>query len=183
MKIIFVAFLFITSSVFATTPIEYKVRDFAADKLVPLKQQLIQTLQTEKEKNGIEGAVTACQIQAPEIAKKLQGENAIYELGRASHRYRNPQNAPKAWMKPYFQAFLEKGEVPDVEVIKINDNRYGYMEPIFLGMPLCLQCHGTEIAEGTLKVVDELYPEDKARGFKPGEFRGIFWLEVEESAL
>jgi len=183
MKYLLILSLLISTTALASDSIDDRVRDFAAEKLLPLKQQLIHTLQTEKEKNGIEGAVTACQIQAPVIAQKLQDKDSKYELGRASHRYRNPNNAPKAWMRPYFEAFLEKGEMPDVEVLKISDGRYGYMEPIFLGMPLCLQCHGTEIAQGTLKVVDKLYPEDKARGFKPGEFRGIFWLEVEESAL
>lgn len=183
MKFFYFALFLLPYSVFATTELESKVTDFAADILVPLKQQLIQTLQTEKQKNGVEGAVSACHLQAPEIAQKLQGKSGSFELGRASHRFRNPNNAPKDWMKPYFEAFVDQAVQPEVKVIKISENRYGYMEPIFLGMPLCLECHGTEIAAGTLKVIDDLYPTDKARGFKMGDFRGVFWVEVDQSLL
>lgn len=52
-----------------------------------------------------------------------------------------------------------------------------FYSPILLGHPVCLQCHGaagTEIAPGTLQVIDRLYPTDQARVFRLQELRGLW---------
>ena len=43
--------------------------------------------------------------------------------------------------------------------------------------PLCLTCHGSELAPGVAEQISELYPEDHAIGFEAGDLRGVFWLE------
>ena len=39
---------------------------------------------------------------------------------------------------------------------------------------LCLQCHGTAIAPELAEKLSELYPEDKATGYREGDMRGAF---------
>ena len=41
----------------------------------------------------------------------------------------------------------------------------------------CLKCHGETIEPETAAILDELYPEDKARGYKAGQVRGAFTLK------
>ena len=53
----------------------------------------------------------------------------------------------------------------------------GYVEPIKTGA-LCVTCHGEHVAPPVQKVLAELYPDDRATGFKVGSFRGVFWAEV-----
>ena len=40
--------------------------------------------------------------------------------------------------------------------------------------PLCLACHGQEIAPPVAEKLAELYPGDKATGFEEGDLRGAF---------
>lgn len=149
--------------------------------LAPFKQGLLKTVQSAVQTGGPSSAVEACQLEAPQIeAKSVEGLSRI-RLGRATHRARNPKNVPAPWMKEYFENFLSTGVRPKVEVVRIDNEKLGYIEPIFIGMPLCLQCHGTEIQEELGKKIKELYPEDQAVGFKAGDFRGVFWVEYEAS--
>ena len=48
--------------------------------------------------------------------------------------------------------------------------------------PLCLNCHGVELAPDVAGRIAELYPEDRATGFEAGELRGVFWVEFPEAA-
>jgi hypothetical protein len=55
----------------------------------------------------------------------------------------------------------------------------GYVEPITI-QPPCLACHGTQLDAAVRQKLAELYPEDRATGFAPGELRGMFWVTVPE---
>jgi hypothetical protein len=41
---------------------------------------------------------------------------------------------------------------------------------------LCVACHGAEIPPDVAAKLEELYPQDKARGFQPGDIRGAFTI-------
>jgi hypothetical protein len=114
-----------------------------------------------------EGPVTAieiCSDKAPEIAASVSADGVA--MGRSSHKLRNPENAAPAW--------LELAAEP--VVVDLGEGRYGYAEPIFI-QPLCLTCHGSNIAPDMAARIDALYPEDAATGFSEGDFRGMFWVE------
>ena len=44
--------------------------------------------------------------------------------------------------------------------------------------PLCVTCHGSTLAPDLETKLDELYPNDQARGYVAGDFRGVFWAEL-----
>jgi hypothetical protein len=62
-------------------------------------------------------------------------------------------------------------------VVAIDKNTVGYAEPIYM-QPLCVTCHGANLAPDLQKKLDELYPTDQATGYAAGDLRGIFWAEL-----
>lgn len=127
---------------------------------------------------GPVSAIRVCRDDAPAIAKEL-GQVHRVELGRTSHRLRNPANAPRPWVRSFLEASAGK-KVGDVEAVIVDlGDRIGLLRPIGV-MPACTRCHGaptgldhevkTELARG--------YPQDQATGFAPGDFRGFLWVEV-----
>ena len=61
--------------------------------------------------------------------------------------------------------------------MELEDGGHGYVEPITI-RPACLKCHGETLAPGVAQKIDALYPDDTARGFSEGDFRGLFWVRM-----
>ena len=53
---------------------------------------------------------------------------------------------------------------------------FRYLKAIGTG-PMCLGCHGSDLAGDLDAKLAELYPGDKARGFATGELRGAFTVK------
>lgn len=155
-----------------------KYEERAAQYLMPFKKELMSTLQTTMKEKGAVAAVQVCNEKAPAILKskleQLRQEGV--EFGRTTHKLRNQHNAPRPWVDSYLEKF-KKGELTSAQVVKISDNRVGYLEPI-MTQPACLNCHGEKIAPEVESIISQKYPKDQARGFKVGDFRGLFWLEM-----
>lgn len=138
--------------------------------LKPFKMQLKSALRKGLAQ-GPEQAVLACQQQAPGIASGLSQGGV--SMGRSSHKLRNPDNAPANWLKPVladFQANPNAGP----KVVALDEGLTGYVEPIKV-QTMCLNCHGQSIEPGVQQRLQALYPQDKATGFREGDFRGVFW--------
>jgi hypothetical protein len=124
--------------------------------------------------DGPEAAISACRLEVPRLARHLAVDGI--DIGRTSHRLRNPDNAPRDWVRPLLAAYtVETGE-RDPQVTLLADGRIGYVEPISI-KPACLLCHGTGIPAPAAQRIAELYPQDQATGFAVDEFRGLFWVE------
>ena len=54
-----------------------------------------------------------------------------------------------------------------------GEKEFRFMKAIPAG-PVCLACHGTELSPEVSQVLAELYPQDRARGYSPGDIRGAF---------
>jgi hypothetical protein len=50
---------------------------------------------------------------------------------------------------------------------------------------MCLICHGDKqtMAPSAAKILAERYPDDQARGYKEGDFRGLIRIKFYESSL
>jgi len=142
-------------------------------------QAALQTALKEGLAKGPVEAVDACRIRAPEIAREVSGttpDGEAVEVGRTSHKLRNPANAPRAWVRPLLAAYLEQPVDRTPRVIELGGGDWGYVQPILM-QPLCVTCHGEAITEPLRTRIDSLYPADDATGFKDGQFRGLFWAE------
>lgn len=145
----------------------------AQEALTQYKQDLQGALRTGLSQGVVE-AIAACNTQAPEIAARLSQQGI--RLGRSSHRLRNPQSVPPDWAQPTLEDYVAHPETRLPRHVLLDNNRAGYIEPIVL-QPLCTACHGTHLAEPVASRLAELYPDDQATGFEPGDLRGIFWVE------
>lgn len=138
-------------------------------------QERLQAALKEGLANGPEAAIDACRAQAPAIAAELSTSGA--EVGRTSHRLRNPANAPRAWVAPLLAKALADPEAAKPESVELAGGAIGYVEPIRM-QPLCLACHGEALAPAVAGRLRELYPRDRATGFRVGDLRGLYWVEL-----
>ena len=142
-----------------------------------VKSGLMPRLMKAMADQGPAHAISVCKVEAP-VLTRAAAEGGT-EVGRTSHRLRNPANAPRDWMKPTVEAAAGKraSEV-GVTVVDLGD-RVGVLAPIPTMGP-CVNCHGddSQVAAETRAALAEAYPKDQARGFSEGDVRGFFWAEV-----
>ncbi len=143
-----------------------------------LKEHLVSAMG----KGGPINAIRVCNTAAPAVANDISLTHG-WQVGRTSLKYRNPDNAPDAWETSVLTAFedqvaagaeisaLEKAEIVHVD----GKSEFRYMKPIPT-QSVCLTCHGQQLAPDLAAAIDELYPNDLARGFAVGDIRGAFTI-------
>jgi hypothetical protein len=154
----------------------------AADLVKEYATTLQAALKGELEKSGPVAAISFCHDQAPQIAADIARRSG-WTVGRTSLKLRNAASAPDAFetlaMKE-FDARMAKGEAASdlVKAMVVADGggkTFRFVKAIPTG-EVCLTCHGTGVKPEIKAKLDELYPGDKATGFKVGDMRGIFTL-------
>jgi hypothetical protein len=140
---------------------------------MPFKRALQEALLQGLSQGPVE-AIAACQVKAPEIARALSRDGV--RLGRASDRLRNPANAAPDWARPILDAYVANPWDRAPRALSLPNGQSGYVEPILV-QPLCLTCHGEALAAGVASRIRELYPQDRAVGYRVDDLRGVFWVE------
>jgi uncharacterized protein (TIGR01244 family) len=122
---------------------------------------------------GPAGAISVCKEQAPQIAQAVARERGVM-IGRTSDRLRNPANVAPAWATP-----LLAGNPAEPRLSSNPDGSLGVTLPIKLAAN-CLACHGDPgtIDPKVRTALASMYPKDSATGYKEGDLRGWFWVEV-----
>jgi cytochrome c5 len=152
----------------------------AKEALAPFQQALLSTLKAGLEKGPTE-AVLACNDQAPRILASQQKKGVA--VGRTTTKLRSPANAPEPWARALLD---EMAQMPFAELapraILVDDPVLGadtlaFVAPIQMGA-MCLTCHGTAIAPDVDAAIRARYPDDQARGYSEGDFRGLFFVKV-----
>lgn len=153
------------------------------------QKALVTNLQNAIAVNGIPGAIEFCNIQALPILSDLSEKYGV-TVRRASNRYRNPTDQPTTEEKAILEAYeynAENGNKSDPNIQKFeNGEVYLYTKAIVIPGGMCLSCHGepkSEINEATLQKLTELYPEDKAKGHKVGDLRGMWSIRIPKSEV
>ena len=144
-----------------------------AELLAPLKKDLKQALVSGMQKGPLH-AIKVCKDKAPAILDSLAIEGV--QIGRTSHRLRNPANSGRDWVDTVLQAYLSEESDRAPRLVPLPNGRMGYVEPIVV-QPLCLACHGKSLAPDIAAQIKEAYPEDEATGFDVGDLRGVYWAE------
>jgi len=155
-------------------PDEDRLKERGAEALKPFKQQLMSAL-VRGLKDGPEAAIQVCSEQAPRIAAQAETDGTT--IGRTSHRLRNQANAPETWMAPLLEKYAGDPHFTAPTLVALPEGGHGYVEPIFI-RPACLKCHGETLAPAVEEKISALYPDDTARGFAEGDFRGLFWVKI-----
>jgi hypothetical protein len=155
-----------------------ETRDIASAML----KELGQTLQSAMANGGPENAIGVCKTQAPEIAQNLSAKHQL-QVARVGTRARNAvMGQPNEWQAlalKQFEARLGNGDKPqDIEFVQLTksgsyDLELRYAKPIVM-QAMCTACHGSpeQITPAVKAKLQQLYPNDKAVDYKPGELRG-----------
>ena len=149
------------------------------DAAAQLGQELTAALLTALGTGGPVEAVEVCSVEASPIAARLS-EQAGARVGRTALRVRNPENAPDEAVREVMETFahdLAAGATAPPEHFETrSDGSARYMSAI-VAQPLCITCHGSEIAPEVATAIAEFYPSDQATGFAVGDLRGAFIVE------
>lgn len=153
------------------------------------QEQLMGTLQTAIEDHDFPGAVEFCNVEALPILKEVGNKYGV-TIRRASNSYRNPANQPNENEELLLEAYEyneEKGIKNQSNVQKVSDgNLLLFTKAITIPGGLCLNCHGEprkEINEETLNKINQLYPEDKAKGHQIGDLRGMWSIAIPQKEV
>ncbi len=146
-----------------------------------LTRQFQQRLKAELEaaiaQGGPVSTIGVCRERAPVIAKELSAASGAL-VSRTALRVRNRGNTPLPWQRDVLLRFQERmaaGEPADgLEWLETPAGEGArYMKAIPTG-PLCLTCHGSDLAADVQAALRGTYPEDAATGFAVGDLRGAF---------
>ena len=164
-----------------------KISDIAKPLVQMLKDTLLAELTAAINTGGPASAVSICNTKALNITSAIKGDSDHQvELKRVSNKYRNPANAPddrdKSVLKQYEADVANGIKYPDSYIIKEENEsgtNYYYYTPLKI-MPLCMNCHGDpqKMDSNLVRKLKELYPTDKATGYKEGDFRGLVRVKI-----
>lgn len=128
--------------------------------------------------DGPVAAINVCKDEATPLTQAAAERHGV-EMGRIGVRLRNPLNEPPAWAKPSVDSLADEIVVHDIE-----GSTTGVLLPIHLKAK-CITCHGTpdQIPDAIAAKLDQLYPNDEARGFAVGQLRGWVWVKVPAMSL
>lgn len=150
-------------------------RSFAAE--------LQAALQTAIADGGPVAGITVCKDRAPQIAAELSRRSGA-KVGRVSRRFRNPNNLVEPWQTTVLEKFeldMSEGQPSPEHFERVADGaRYMKAIPV---QPVCLACHGANLADDVRATIDEEYPHDRARGYVLNDLRGAFsitWPAAED---
>ena len=115
-----------------------------------------------------------------ELAVALKTELGLL-LSRVSLKNRNPANLPNEWQIAVLEGFeQQKAAGKDIsslvwsETVEIDGKQeFRFMKAIPTG-PVCLNCHGTNLSPDVSRILADLYPMDRATGYREGDIRGAF---------
>ena len=154
---------------------------------------LVKTLGKEMKKHlkkgDIKGAVEFCSSNAlaltEQVSQKLT-KNILLDknssitnisVKRISTKYRSPANKPtKTEAKMLF--LLENNNAP--LLTKVLDGKYKFYQPLRIGKPVCLKCHGKgeDMPEIARRTLHSIYPNDNATGYEFGDLRGAVVVTI-----
>jgi len=160
-----------------------------ADKAKAAIKELAVALKTElkgaMQAGGPVAAIGVCSTQAIPITQKVANEEGLL-LSRVSLKSRNPVNLPNKWQIAVLEGFeKQKAAGKDIgslvwsETVTVDGKQeFRFMKAIPTA-PVCLSCHGTNLSPDVSRVLADLYPMDRATGYREGDIRGAFVVTSE----
>jgi hypothetical protein len=153
---------------------EQKGKQITAEVFETLSEQLTQQMQI----GGTLQAIPYCNVTAVPVTRDLSDEHGV-TIKRTSDLIRNPKNSAtkrELDLMMHYKKLESEGNPLKAIIEKDTNEIVHFYAPIKL-QKKCLACHGTVGKELTVKtdsILNELYPEDRAKGYSEGDLRGIW---------
>ena len=184
-----VASLTLTTSLYAKNK-KHKAQNFKQEKKIARQtiKKLVKNFQTNFKQaiktEGPAGAVNFCSSKADEITasvnKKLKNGVSIKRITLNPRNEKNLAQNEEAKILSSLKTLKENGVVlPKLLVQKIDKKHTKVIKPIMI-KPKCLICHGEKdkLNPKAYETIKAKYPNDKATGYKLGELRGAFVVDI-----
>ena len=160
-------------------PADLKPAISRADTVIVAQHSaLLRQLTRALDDGGPAHAIQLCHLDATNNANWV-GRHQGYAIGRTGDRLRSPLNKPRPWAAAIVKEYAGRQAAGlDGFAVDLGD-RVGVIRPITMH-PVCENCHGPadKISPAVKKVLEDRYPADHAIGFKTGEIRGWYWIEI-----
>ena len=143
---------------------------FAKNLKVALKQGMAE--------GGPVKAIEVCNTVSPAIATAASSKE--WQVSRTSLKWRNSDNQPDEWEKEQLIKFEEElaSGVSSAALWAVQEtNKEVRVMKAIPTQQVCLACHGEDLTPEVSKKLKDLYPDDRATGFKVGQIRGAFSLK------
>jgi len=147
--------------------------------------KLLAVLTDAINQGGPEGAIAVCKDKAPQMAQAASAQSG-WQIRRVSLRNRNPKAVPDEWEKVALADFDRRAAVGEnpatlerAEVVPVDGRpTYRYLRALPT-QELCVSCHGApeKLSPAVAAKLRELYPDDRAVGYSPGQIRGAVTLK------
>ncbi len=162
----------------------FKLADSLAIVLVKtLGGRLTEVIQSD----GVIKAIDVCKEEVYDITDDLEDKiDENISIKRVSNKYRNPKNLPDKYeieaLDWFNNKLSESNEMPKnygQKILRKNKEILRYYKPMLV-QTKCLLCHGdddTRLPEVS-KRIKKHYPNDLAKNYKDGDFRGLIRVEM-----
>lgn len=146
--------------------------------------KLLSVLTAAINQSGPAEAISVCKDEAPKLAAAASQQSG-WQVRRVSLGQRNPKAVPDAWERQTLEMFdrqqaagVEPAKLERAEVVVENGQPVRRYMRALPTLPLCLQCHGqsAQLGAGVAQRLAQLYPDDRATGYSPGQIRGAMTL-------
>ena len=145
------------------------------DAILTTQQLLIGKLLTHVDSSDLTTAVRFCAENAQRLTDSISNELG-YSIKRVSPMNRNDLNAVSEADLVAYKFFEKSKSSGQLAKSHFDSATQTYYAPIVLGMPLCLQCHGTQTDRNprAYALIEEFYPKDRAVDYSLGDLRAVW---------
>ena len=146
--------------------------------VISLQDELLRELARGFNEGGPRFAINSCHVDVVGVTRRIARQEGV-TAGRTSDRLRSPANTPRPWAAPLVAANAGR-RARDVDgfVVDLGD-AVGVLRPM-AQRSICASCHGPadKFDPAVRSALRERYPVDRAIGFRQGDIRGWFWVEM-----
>lgn len=152
---------------------ETAVPEAVSNAVAELKGALGSALMTQIQQEGATEAVAYCSLEALPLTNQVSTETGV-TVSRITDKPRNPNNmADEAGLAVLAEMAADKAN-GEMKPHYQKDGRFYF--PLTI-QPMCLTCHGQNVAGDVAEVIAQKYPEDQATGYALDDLRGAIVVQ------
>jgi hypothetical protein len=145
--------------------------------IAQLQDAVLRELNDALSQGGPDGAINSCHIDTT-LTTYLFARQGI-AAGRTSDRLRSPTHRPPQWAAEIVGTWAGRS-AREIDGFAVDlGGKIGVLRPI-VEREMCGVCHGPleRLSPRVREVLADRFPHDRAVGFRQGEIRGWFWVEM-----